>query len=753
MRFEHQGDSILALGRVIELEDAADEGAREELSEAAWEAMELQSNGSVRCADVVFETNNFALIDDFIEGQPLSALYELKASQRTLFPVDVALRIAIDALQAAADVHRSADEADLQHAFGGLGPDTLLIGTDGATRVLNPLVAGVASSQEGFRIKPERAPYVAPEQWRDEDSDARTDVYAMGCIVWELLANRRLHLGTPSAIKAEVLAGQLMSLGEQEREGLNPPLRSAVEGALGLDPMERFESVLEFAEALGTAGVKPATRSKVAAFVEQLAAKALETQRAATENSTVANVADILKNERTPGVRAATRRGAKRAAAPSAGKFSATPTVKSVLPPPIAQPPVPPARPAAPLVSPAAPKAPTRAALSRKSSAIEASTLMGLAPPTAEEMAEAVKKHAAESAEKEAAAKRISAKRVSPAARTVERPPATAARRAPVVPGLPATKPGAPQAAPAEPALPPKPLSPLSPLSPPKAPAIPMPSVAQHPAPHPLAGLAGRAEESVTRPFYDLTEAAAKVAHSAPPSSEAEEPSTHRKPETQAERPKLHTSPDGSRAGIAPVEAGIYADEEPTREWGAEEEALLKQLTQRKALTLPPAAPPHVASETAVAVDSGNAAGPAEVGPVGGMRQWPAVTWFFAGSSSMLLIVVVVLLLRPAPVTPAPEPRGKALEEHGQLPEPVTAKPIPAPDAVPTQRAVTAAVRSEPETTGPEREPVPESEPSEPESPAISPKPPGRRPAPQSKGSPAEKKASRGGAGFIPSEL
>src|SRR5690606_8728342 len=139
---------------------------------------------------------------------------------------------ALDVLAAVSAVREASAELGLAHCHGGLGPDTVLVGTDGVSRVVNPLVAGIATAYEAFRLRPERASYVSPEQWRGDEADERTDVYAVGCMLWELLANRRLHVTSPATIQRMVLEGQLPQLREQERDGLDAPLRRAVEAAL-----------------------------------------------------------------------------------------------------------------------------------------------------------------------------------------------------------------------------------------------------------------------------------------------------------------------------------------------------------------------------------------------------------------------------------------------------------------------------------------------------------------------------------------
>ncbi|MDX2012650.1 MAG: protein kinase [Myxococcaceae bacterium] len=94
--------------------------------------------------------------------------------------------------------------------------------------------------------------YLAPEQAQGGDIDARTDLYALGCVAYEVLTGR-------VPFQAESLARLiLMHLQEQPRPleafrpslGEWPALSAVVLKALEKDPKARFESVAAFAEAL-----------------------------------------------------------------------------------------------------------------------------------------------------------------------------------------------------------------------------------------------------------------------------------------------------------------------------------------------------------------------------------------------------------------------------------------------------------------------------------------------------------------------
>lgn len=128
---------------------------------------------------------------------------------------------------------------------GDLKPDNILSGADGAPVLVDFGLTsrfGESSGREALALRalvgtPE---YMAPEQWRGEPGDARTDLYAFGCLAYELFLGqppfvgdrdrlRRLHLegevpplsrlipGLPAGLDA--LLGQLLAKSKEDRLG------------------------------------------------------------------------------------------------------------------------------------------------------------------------------------------------------------------------------------------------------------------------------------------------------------------------------------------------------------------------------------------------------------------------------------------------------------------------------------------------------------------------------------------------------
>jgi len=96
--------------------------------------------------------------------------------------------------------------------------------------------------------------YMSPEQASGEGTlDGRSDLYALGCVLYEMLAGEPPFSGpTPRATIARRFQGPPVPL-RQHRPEIPPAVAAAVDKALAIEPSDRFATGAEFAAALAAA--------------------------------------------------------------------------------------------------------------------------------------------------------------------------------------------------------------------------------------------------------------------------------------------------------------------------------------------------------------------------------------------------------------------------------------------------------------------------------------------------------------------
>ncbi|MBA3889181.1 MAG: protein kinase [Gemmatimonadaceae bacterium] len=96
--------------------------------------------------------------------------------------------------------------------------------------------------------------YMSPEQAMGERNiDARSDIYALGCVLYEMLAGEPPFTGpSPQAVVARILTEQPREL-HAVRESVTPALQRVVSRALARLPADRYATAGRFSEALSAA--------------------------------------------------------------------------------------------------------------------------------------------------------------------------------------------------------------------------------------------------------------------------------------------------------------------------------------------------------------------------------------------------------------------------------------------------------------------------------------------------------------------
>ena len=201
----------------------------------------LNHRGIAAVYDFGFHENKSYTVFEYVEGQTLRELIQLRGR----IPLDETLQIAAD-LAAALDfahahriVHRDLKPANVCLTKGG---DCKILDLGIALDIQRDFATGVYSGTPA---------YSSSEQAACRPTDAKSDQYAMGLIVFEMLTGRRVFLDADPHV---LLRKQIEEPPPRPREfvpDLPDHAEQAILRALSKDPNDRFATCQEFACALG----------------------------------------------------------------------------------------------------------------------------------------------------------------------------------------------------------------------------------------------------------------------------------------------------------------------------------------------------------------------------------------------------------------------------------------------------------------------------------------------------------------------
>lgn len=228
--------------------------------------LEAQALASVRHPNVVMIHDHAAtpagvpfLVLELLQGRTLQALLR----DRGAIALDEALLLLDQVLSGLTAIHA----AGLTHR--DLKPANIFLCDDGGRTTVKLLDFGIVKLSRGDRasgIAPLRYPteqgqaigtpsFMAPEQAMGEACDARTDVYAVGVLLYLLLSGRtpfQHHRTFVAVLGAQVMEAP-PSLSQVAAQAIPAAVEAVVSRALAKKPADRFDSITALGAALGSA--------------------------------------------------------------------------------------------------------------------------------------------------------------------------------------------------------------------------------------------------------------------------------------------------------------------------------------------------------------------------------------------------------------------------------------------------------------------------------------------------------------------
>lgn len=191
---------------------------------------------------------------EYLHGEPLREVMRRTEEMAQPMPPEIACRVIADAAEGLHSAHellgKHGEKLELVHR--DVTPHNLFVTYDGTTKVVDFGIAKfssrMASTQAGT-LKGKLA-YMSPEQAYGEGIDRRTDIFALGVVLWELTTGQRLFrmesdLDTLAKVQECNVAAPSTII-----RGYPLDLEKIVLKALAKNKAERFRSAREFSRAL-----------------------------------------------------------------------------------------------------------------------------------------------------------------------------------------------------------------------------------------------------------------------------------------------------------------------------------------------------------------------------------------------------------------------------------------------------------------------------------------------------------------------
>jgi serine/threonine-protein kinase len=207
-------------------------------------AARLNHPNIVQTLEVGSDEGRCFLAMEYLDGQSLRRVIHRASAANTPLPLQTHLRILVDVLSALDYAHslREFDGTPLGIVHRDVSPQNVILTYEGHVKLIDFGIAKtvLASAETREGIVKGKVKYMPPEQATGQPVDARTDVFAVGVLLWEALAGRGpWHGESDVAIFRSLMSGVVPRL-SHVRPGLHPDLVAIVDRAVSADPRERY---------------------------------------------------------------------------------------------------------------------------------------------------------------------------------------------------------------------------------------------------------------------------------------------------------------------------------------------------------------------------------------------------------------------------------------------------------------------------------------------------------------------------------
>jgi tetratricopeptide (TPR) repeat protein/tRNA A-37 threonylcarbamoyl transferase component Bud32 len=196
--------------------------------------------------------DTYFLAMEFVDGLDVLRLLQDLARERRRLPYGLGAYLVQQVAKGLDYAHRKTD--DYREPLGivhrDVSPQNILVSWDGAVKIVDFGIARARDVHEDEGVIKGKFAYMSPEQARGEPVDCRSDVFALGIVLYELCAGRPLFPGKGKDVLELVKAGAIPPVREAARD-LPESLERIIGKALAYHRDDRYQTARDLQNDLG----------------------------------------------------------------------------------------------------------------------------------------------------------------------------------------------------------------------------------------------------------------------------------------------------------------------------------------------------------------------------------------------------------------------------------------------------------------------------------------------------------------------
>jgi serine/threonine protein kinase len=227
------------------------------LSDEARVAGLLNHANIVQILDFGKVDSQYYIAMEYVNGRDLGQLLARCAERGITLPVSLGIYIVIEMLKGLEYAHtrqamRDGEPVPLNIVHRDVSPANILLSLQGEVKITDFGIAkaSVKALQTQSGVIKGRFDYMSPEQASARGVDARSDLFSVGVVLYQLLTNRHPFRKGSELATIEAVRRGSFNLPSSVNADIPPMLDQIVLTSLAVEPKHRYQSATQFKEAL-----------------------------------------------------------------------------------------------------------------------------------------------------------------------------------------------------------------------------------------------------------------------------------------------------------------------------------------------------------------------------------------------------------------------------------------------------------------------------------------------------------------------